>query len=467
VPETALGSASAVAGSLWDAVGGDPALVERLVVTGPSPVLPSTFAVTDAAVAAIAAATMGVAELVQLPGAVSTDTRHAAAAVRSERYLQIVGTERGSVWDPIAGDYRTADGWIRLHTNYAHHRAAVVTVLGVPEDRAAVTAAVSERTGEALERDIVDAGGCAAVMLARDEWRRHPHGSRVRDEPVVALECVGDSDGERFDVADPARPLRGLRVLDLTHVISGPVASRFLASWGADVLRVETPGFDEIEQVVIDLGFGKRSCSLDLHSPTDRATFESLVTAADVVVHGYRPGALVGLGYGPETLAALRPGLVVAGLSAYGRSGPWSGRRGFDSLVQMSAGIAAEGGVATGAHRPVPLPCQLLDHATGYIVALGALRGLSRRARDGGSWAATASLARTAAWLEDLGLTPADVAATEPTPEEVTRWCTATPGTAWGDVVHVAPPGAIGALTPRWDSPPRPVGTDPPAWSDR
>jgi crotonobetainyl-CoA:carnitine CoA-transferase CaiB-like acyl-CoA transferase len=180
----------------------------------------------------------------------------------------------------------------------------------------------------------------------------------VRDQPVVAIERIATAMPEPYEATRPDRPLAGVRVLDLTHVISGPVASRFLAAWGAEVLRVETPGFEELEAVVIDMGFGKRSCSLDLQAPAGRAVFEDLVAGADVVVHGYRPGALAGLGYGPADLAALRPGIVVAGLSAYGRSGPWSGRRGFDSLVQMSTGIADEGARAAGADRPMPLPCQ-------------------------------------------------------------------------------------------------------------
>jgi hypothetical protein len=436
-------------------------------VTGPNVVLPSTFAVTAAATGALAAAVLGVADLAGAAGPIEIDTRHAATAVRSERYLRVVGTDLGGVWDPIAGDYPTADGWIRLHTNYAHHREAVQRVLGVPADREAVAGAVREQAGEPLERAIVEAGGCAAVMFTRDEWRRHPHGEHVRDEPVVEIERIGAAAPEPYVVSDPARPLAGLRVLDLTHVLSGPVATRYLAAWGADVLRVETPGFEEIERVVIDVGVGKRSCGLDLHTPADRHTFESLVASADVFVHGYRPGALVGLGYAPEDLAALRPGLVVSGLSAYGRSGPWSGRRGFDSLVQMSAGIADAGARAVGADRPVPLPCQLLDHGTGYLVALGALRGLSRRSTEGGSWMANASLARTAAWLDDLGLTPDDAGGPEPKPDDADRWCTMTSGTHWGDVVHVAAPGAIGAVRPRWDRPPRPVASDEPAWLPR
>jgi CoA-transferase family III len=465
--ETTIASPVAIAGALWEGVGGNPRLVEQLSVTGPNVVLPSTFAVTAAATGAIAAAVLGVADLAAATGGVEVDTRHAAAAVRSERYLRVVGTDLGGVWDPIAGDYPTSDGWIRLHTNYVHHREAVLRALGVPEDREAVAGAVRQRAGEPVEAAVVAAGGCAAVMFTRDEWRHHPHGAHVRDEPVLAVDRIGTADPEPYVVTDPARPLRGLRVLDLTHVLSGPVATRFLAAWGADVLRVETPGFEELERVVIDVGVGKRSCGLDLRTPADRETFESLVASADAVVHGYRPGALVGLGYGPETLAALRPGLVVSGLSAYGWSGPWSGRRGFDSLVQMSTGIADAGARATGADRPVPLPCQLLDHGTGYLVALGALRGLARRSTEGGSWSATASLVRTAAWLDDLGLTPDDTSAAEPTPDDVAPWCTTTPATHWGDVVHVAAPGSIGDVKPGWDRPPRPVASDEPAWLPR
>jgi crotonobetainyl-CoA:carnitine CoA-transferase CaiB-like acyl-CoA transferase len=132
----------------------------------------------------------------------------------------------------------------------------------------------------------------------------------------------------------------------------------------------------------------------------------------------------------------------------------------------MSAGIADEGARAIGADRPVPLPCQLLDHATGYFVALGALRGLMQRSTEGGSWIATASLARTAAWLDDLGLTPADVDRPEPSADDVGSWCTTT-ATAWGDVVHVAAPGSLGGVSPRWDRPPSPVASDEPTWLAR
>ncbi len=430
--------------------------LDRVVITGPPQVLPSVFPVTSVATNVIAAATAAVANYVGLDGDVALDTGHAATAVRSERHLRLVGRDAPPLWDPIAGDYAAADGWIRLHTNYPHHRAAALAVLGAPEERGAVAAAVSGWSADGLEAAIVAAGGCAAALRTTEEWRRHEHGCHLVGAPPLTVEPIGD--GPPLDA-----PLEGMRVLDLTRVIAGPVASRFLAGWGADVLRVEAPGFFDGRTLTIDVGIGKRSCGLDLRQPADRAAFERLVAGADVVVHGYRPGALVGLGYPDDALASLRPGLVVASLSAYGPVGPWAGRRGFDSLVQMSSGIAAAGAAATGADHPVPLPCQLLDHATGYLLALGILRARRRQRDHGSTWAVRASLARTAGWLSGLDRVDAlDVP--EPTAEDVAPWLE-TSATPWGDAVHVRPPGSIGGRTPRYPRPPSTPRSDPPEWN--
>jgi hypothetical protein len=451
-----------VLGGVWAGVGGDPAAVDRVVVSGPAQVLPSPFLVTPAATAAIGAATLAVAELADLPGPVGLDTVHASAAVRCERYASITGVAPPPMWDAVAGDYPAADGWIRLHTNYAQHRQPALAVLGVAPERDAVAAAVRTWPAERLEAEVVAAGGCAAALHTRDRWCAHDHGRRVGERPLVAIERLGEAPVEAFTPGGPA-PLAGLRVLDLTRVFAGPVATRFLAAWGADVLRVEAPAFHELELLFVEVGFGKRSCALDLRTEADRGAFEALVAGADVVVHGYRPGALRGLGYPPEVLAALRPGLVVAGLSAYGAAGPWAERRGFDSLVQMSAGIAAEGATTAGADRPVPLPCQLLDHATGYLLALGALRAVQRRAGEGGAWEVTLSLARTAQWLDGLGRDEEGLARAEPALADADRWCLIS-ATPWGDVRHLGPPGTIGEVRPGWRRPPSRPGADPPAW---
>src|SRR5207302_2976931 len=135
---------------------------------------------------------------------------------------------------------------------------------------------------------------------------------------------------------------------------------------------------------------------LDLHVPQDRDQFVELVRTCDVFIHGYRADALERLGFDADVLESLRPALIDVALNAYGWTGPWCTRRGFDSLVQMSSGIAAEGKRVTGRAQPVSLPVQALDYGTGYLLAAAALRGLSVRERTGHGWRAQASLARTA-----------------------------------------------------------------------
>ena len=447
--------ARTVAAELWAALGGDPDALDAVTFDGRSYVLASVFPVTEAATAAVAVATLAVAALDDDAGPVTVDSHHACAAVRGERFLRIGEGTPPALWDPVAGDYPTADGWIRLHTNYPHHRRAALGVLDAPEDRDAVATAVGTWQGDGLESAIVAAGGCAAVMRSVEEWHVHPHARHVSESPVIAIEPVGPA-GTPVDAG-----LAGLRILDLTRVIAGPTASRFLAGWGAEVLRVEAPGFREAKTLVVETGFGKRSCPLDLQSPDDRCRFEALVAGADVVVHGFRPGALDGLGYSTAALVALQPNLVVASECAYGTVGPWSVRRGFDSLVQMSAGIADAGMRSSGADHPVPLPCQLLDHAIGLFLAAGIAMARRRQCERGGAYAVSASLARTAWWLESLGR--ADIASPGGEDDDVSRWCDTTQ-TPWGPVRHVRQPGSIGTRRPAYLRPPSRPGADAPIW---
>jgi crotonobetainyl-CoA:carnitine CoA-transferase CaiB-like acyl-CoA transferase len=308
----------------------------------------------------------------------------------------------------LSGDYRAADGWVRLHCNFDHHRRAAQRALGqegrAADDRAALAAAVAGRRALDVEEAVVGEGGCAAAMRAPETWRAHPQAAVLARSPVVALRRVESGDdragGARRRLPEPGpRPLAGLRVLDLTRVIAGPVCGRVLAGHGAEVLAVGAEHLPTFPPLVVDTGFGKRSCHLDLRRPADRATLERLAGEADVFVQGYRPGALAGLGFGAEELACRHPGLVVVNVSAYGAEGPWGGRRGFDSLVQMVSGIAAEGAAAAGRDAPLSLPAQALDHATGYLLAAGVLAALRARATQGGTWRVRAHLARTAHWL--------------------------------------------------------------------
>ncbi|MEU8266203.1 CoA transferase [Sphaerisporangium sp. NPDC049002] len=260
-------------------------------------------------------------------------------------------------------------------------------------------------------------------------------------------------------------------MLDLTRVIAGPVATRTLAAYGAEVLRVGAAHLPEVPGLVISTAFGKRSCELDLRTEEGAAAFRELVAGADVVVQSYRPGALEALGFGQEELAVIRPGIVCVDVSAYGSRGPWAGRRGFDSLVQMACGIAHEGGAG---RKPVPLPAQVLDHATGWLAALGVIAGLSRREAEGGSWHVEVALARTALWLDGFGRVddpghgleggdPFKGKAGDPVEPEVDDLL-GEMESPFGRLTYVKAPGRVDGVRPYWSSPPPRRGAHPPAW---
>ena len=423
--------------------------------------LESWFAVSDLAVATIGMAGLMLSEFAATlggrTGSVNVDRR--LASLWFGWTLRPLGWTLPAPWDPLAGDYRARDAWIRLHTNAPAHRAAVLAVLGRQEHRAALSRAVSLWEAESLEAEIVEAGGCAALMRSSQDWKRHPQGASVANEPLVAW-------SEHSPVEPPSLPsggrqsLRGLRVLDLSRVLAGPVAGRFLAAYGADVLRIDPPQWDE-PGVVPEVTLGKRCAGLDLRMPDERRTFEELLRDADVLVHGYRPGALARLGYDGETLRVLNPRLLDVSLNAYGWSGPWAQRRGFDSLVQMSCGIAEHAMRREHAHRPVPLPVQALDHATGYLMAAAVLRALAIRQCCGKVLSAKLSLARVAGLLLSTkrskpfcGLSPVASDDFEPRIEE----------TAWGRACRIRFPLRIQGLSPKWRYPAGELRSAPARW---
>ena len=258
------------------------------------------------------------------------------------------------------------------------------------------------------------------------------------------------------------RPLRGIRVLDLTRVIAAPVATRFLAGLGASVLRIDPPWWDE-PGVVPDMTLGKRCARLDLQKSAGRARFCRLLSQADIFVHGLRPGALSRLGVDAELRRKIRPGLVDVSLNTYGWSGPWVNRRGFDSLVQMSSGIAEAGMRQLNRDRPAPLPVQALDHATGYLMAAAAIHGLINRLtrRSGSEW--RTSLAATAAVLVGY---PADRSAETLAPEQISDFIEKLELTTWGPARRLKPPVSIEDVPILWERPATHLGIADAEFSD-
>ncbi len=437
----------------WSALDGPAELLDQVALSGPPGTLPAPLRVTELATATVGCAGLAAAEFAVVRGSsaayVRVDSRGTAVAFTSERHLRVAGAGPGAP-DALWRSLPAADGWIRLHANYPHHRARLLRALrvGSPE---AVVEAVAGRPVLEVEDAVVQAGGVAAAVRTAAQWQDHPQGAAVAALPLLTTRPVGLAPPARYP-ANPTLPADGIRILDLTRVIAGPVGTRTLALLGADVLRVDSPRLPELEWQHRDTDFGKRSTLLDLDSEADRSTFHDLLERADVVVAGYRAGALTRLGLDPVRLAERRPGIVVATLSAWGATGPWAGRRGFDSLVQAASGI---GDLCGGPEGPGALPAQALDHGTGYLLAAGVLRALTRRALEGGSWHVELSLAQTARWLLSGGVTPLVDNRPDPAPWLATA----------GDVTYALSPVVLSTGPRTWAHPPTPWGSDKPVWN--
>lgn len=458
-----------VTAGVWGALGGAPDDLRHLHIEGRDPVYPSAFAVGTAAAASTGAATLAAARVAfertgRWPEA-SIDTLHAATAFRSERYLRVDGAPPPELWNALSGYYQVAGGHsVQLHTNFPHHLERAARVLDAPPERAAFEAALRDLDRFEVEERLAEAGGCGTALRTAEEWAAHPQGRAIAALPLLSIERVDGPPSEPLAaLPDGAGVLDGLRVLDLSRILAGPVAGRTLAAHGADVLRVGAAHVPTIEVLVVDTGFGKRFAHIDLRADEGRETLAGLVRDADVFIQAYRPGAVASRGFAFQEVARLRPGIVYVSLCAWSEAGPWSGRRGFDSLVQTASGIAHEGGVHAGQPgAPVPLPAQALDHATGYLAAAGTMMALARRAREGGSYQVRVSLAQTGRWIAGLprieGAAPGS-----PSLDDVRTYLDEMPS-SWGSLRHVRPPGALSTAPVAWATPPVPADVAAARW---
>jgi crotonobetainyl-CoA:carnitine CoA-transferase CaiB-like acyl-CoA transferase len=454
---------------LWTSAGGDPSALDAVALTGDEPQLPSSFRVAAAAQASIAAAGLAAAQVWQLRSGqsqhVAVDMRHAVVECRSERYLRVDGKPPPPTWDKIAGIYKTRDQrFVRLHTNFRHHRDAVCKVLNCKPERDDVQAALMQWDGEAFETAAY-AGGCVvAMMRSHREWSDLPHARALAASPLLQIEKIGEAAPRPWPAGD--RPLAGLRVLDLSRVIAGPVAGRTLAVHGADVLLISGPDLPAIPWLTIDTGRGKLTGFVELKSEQGREVLRGLLASADIFSQGYRPRALAHLGLSPHDAARISPGIVCASLSAYGDGGPWAERRGFDSLVQTSTGFNHAEGEAAGVDGPKELPAQMLDHATGYLMAFGAMMAKARQAREGGSWHVRVSLAQTGRWLWNLGRI-ADGFKTEDLKGDAVGSFVEELSSGFGPLSSIRHSAVLSKTPAFWARPAMPLGSHPPQWPNR
>lgn len=363
--------------------------------TGPRSWWGGTLNVEGLALGSMGALIAALDALGPSPKKMSTTSELLAASFNSIRHLRVDG-EPPDVWAPMSGFRSTADGWVRLHANYPHHAARLLTALGITKAEE-LGAALQGLSALAVEKMVRAAGGVAAAVRARSDWAASPMGRAAARQPWidVALE-EADSAWRPLSPESASQPLAGVRILDFTRVIAGPSATRLLGALGADVLRIDPPPFPELLDAHLDSDFAKRSAVADLRDPEQLGRIRALAGEADVVVVGYRSPAFQRFGLDPGSLRADHPRLAVVSLNAWGREGPWAEERGFDSIVQAACGIAQlYGGERDGVWRPGALPVQALDYATGLGVAAAAVALLAAR-RRGVTGSAHLSLAATA-----------------------------------------------------------------------
>jgi len=496
-PASSPSSAHAALTDLWRAAGLPAEPLAWADLPGEAAVLPSSFAVATAAQASLGAAALAAATLWQLRSgqAQQVTVDRVNAALDFTGYFALDGVVPDP-WDKLSGLYACgadtgAPGWVRLHANFAHHRDGALRLLGLPTGpdtaREAVTQALRGWSDQAFEQAAADAGLVVAAARSFAQWDAHPQGRALAGQPVVRITPIPPAAGQQpaaplpwpnpggtatatataTTTAASPRPLDGLRVLDLTRILAGPVAGRFLAAYGADVMLVNGPHLPNIVSIA-DTSRGKLSTLIDLREPAGQADLQALLDSAQVFVQGYRPGALAARGWTAEALAARRPGIVVASLSAYGQHqppGPWDDRRGFDSLVQTSTGFNLAEAAAAGRGEPKALPMQVLDYAAGHLLAFGIQAALWRQATQGGSWQVQVSLAGVGLWLRSLGRMDNGLAAIRP---DITPWlqdsaCGFGPGgqATLRAVRHAA---QLSATPARWVRPSMPPGSHAPVW---
>ncbi len=413
--------------------------------------------VASIALGAVGIAGNAIAEQRGAPqGWVRTGARAAGLAMCANDYLRVDGSAPIS-WPELTRFYRAADGWVFLHGGFAPHTARLIAALDAPADREGLSARLAEMTAQEIEDTCIAANTCGRRLRTPAEWASHPAAHAIAVQPVLSISALAP--GAAHPWRQASLPLQGVRVLDLSRVLAGPTIGRTLVEHGADVLRIAAPKIPSIEPLVIDTGYGKRSAFVDLDTGEGRAAFDTLLSSADVVIDGYRPGALARHGLAAHDLAEQRPGLVYLTLSGFGETGPWAGSRGYDSLVQAAVGLS-------GGEPPKRLPCQPLDYLAGYLGAFAIMRALMVRAESGAGAHIDLSLAGMALWLRTMSNRIGPVGMPEdrnPGFDEIANELISLT-TPFGRVTTLRPALDVAWRPRQWASP-HPLGTHPPVWT--
>jgi crotonobetainyl-CoA:carnitine CoA-transferase CaiB-like acyl-CoA transferase len=443
----------------------------EVTIKGNDPVFSARFKIGETTANILAGVGVAVTDIHEMKTGkrqkVAIDVRHAAATCQSSKLMR--RQEAGGGWKAVESPFmehmrsitqpwRTKDGrWYLPHFNLPHLHDRVIGVLKCESNADAVAKAVAKWDSHDLEEAVAEARACGSIVRSNKEWLEHPHGKVLSGRPLIDITKIGDSDPIPFSKG--GRPLSGIKVLDLTRILAGPICARTLAENGADVLMVAASHLPQVPEHVMDTSHGKRSCFLDLTRAEDVATIKKLVRNADVFSQGYRPGIMDKHGMTPEELAKIRPGIIYVSISAYGHGGPFSNRGGWEQVAQCATGICLD----NGDERPKLLPASACDYTTGYNGAYGVLLALARRAREGGSYHVRVSLCRSGMYIYkqghvrvpegELGLTRADLDA-----------IMIETKSGHGTLKHLGPVLSLSETKPYWDKPSPVLGSSKPEW---
>lgn len=455
----------------------DPA---EVTISGEDPFYSTPYRVGEAVAASIAAVGVAANDIWQLRTGrrqkLDIDVRAAAATLRTVDYTRARQPDGSFATVPIPDamahmlrvtqPWPARDGrWFLPHLNLPHLSERVLGVLQCESTPEAVSAAVGRWDADALEDAIAEARACGGKIRTEEEWLAHPQGQYLAGRPVVEIERVSDSAPEPF-VAGP-RPLHGVRVLDLTRILAGPVAGRTLAEHGADVLMATAPHLPQTPEHVRDTSHGKRSCFLDLRNSADAQAMRALVRDADVFIDGYRPGRLGSLGFDADELLHARPGLIHLSVSCFGSGGPWAGRAGWEQVAQAVTGVCHRNGLLTNDGKPKLVFAPLCDYTTGYLGALGVMLALARRAREGGSYRVHVSLCQSAMFAQRQGLVDRFDHAPQRLDAQALEAYSVESDTCYGVLRTLGPVLRMSDTAPRWALPTPRLGGDAPAWLPR
>jgi crotonobetainyl-CoA:carnitine CoA-transferase CaiB-like acyl-CoA transferase len=360
----------------------------------------------------------------------------------------------------------TRDGrFVLTHFGLPNLRDRMLKLLQCEPNPQSVGAAVLKWDALDLEAAIDEHRVCGGMVRSNAEWLATPHGQVLAAKPIVELIKIADSSPQPLpqslvNATSPLRPLSGVRVLDLTRILAGPICARTLAEHGADVLMVTAERLPQIAEHVIDTSHGKRSCFLDLGVAQDAQHLRALVQDADVFSQGYRPGMIDQLGFGPEDLAALRPGIIYTSISCYGADGPFSHRAGWEQVAQTMTGICHD----NHPQRPALLPAAACDYTTGYLAAYGVMLALARRATEGGSWHVRVSLCQSGMFIYRQGQVSQPVLGLDLSSTELDAMRLRSDPPHLGPLRHLGPILKMSETPPHWTRPTPRLGADEPRW---